>query len=74
MALQYGFDLRPFVVAVTIGTRANVAKLIWYQTNTLVYSAAGQKFLDFVTVGVLVNVIIGALSVLVIPLIWPLAG
>ncbi|MCF3975112.1 hypothetical protein L1965_15840 [Paracoccus sp. EGI L200073] len=47
---------------------------VGYQTNTLVYSAGGYRFLDFVRIGVPMNILIGAVTVLVIPLIWPLAG
>ena len=74
VALQLGLDPRPFVVAVMFGASASFATPIGYQTNTLVYSAGGYRFLDFVRIGVPMNIIIGAVTVLVIPLIWPLAG
>ena len=74
VALQLGLDPRPFVVAVMFGASASFATPIGYQTNTLVYSAGGYRFLDFVRIGVPMNIIIGAVTVLVIPLIWPLEG
>lgn len=74
VALQLGLDPRPFVVAVMFAASASFATPIGYQTNTLVYSAGGYRFLDFVRIGVPMNIIVGAVTVLVIPLIWPLAG
>jgi di/tricarboxylate transporter len=74
VAMQLGLDPRPFVVAVMFGASASFATPIGYQTNTLVYSAGGYQFLDFVRIGVPMNILIGAVTVLVIPLIWPLAG
>ncbi|QDY71628.1 SLC13 family permease [Qingshengfaniella alkalisoli] len=74
VAVQLGLDPRPFIVAVMFGASASFATPIGYQTNTLVYSAGGYRFLDFVRIGVPMNIIIGAMTVLVIPLIWPLEG
>lgn len=74
VAVQLGLDPRPFVVAVMFGASASFATPIGYQTNTLVYSAGGYRFLDFVRIGVPMNIIIGVVTVFVIPLIWPLAG
>jgi len=74
VAVQLGLDPRPFVVAVMFGASASFATPVGYQTNTLVYSAGGYRFLDFVRIGVPMNIIVGGVTVLVIPLIWPLAG
>ena len=74
VAMQLGLDPRPFVVAVMFGASASFATPIGYQTNTLVYSAGGYRFLDFVRIGLPMNIIICLVTVLVIPLIWPLAG
>lgn len=74
IALQLGLDPRPFIVAVMFGASASFATPIGYQTNTLVFSAGGYRFLDFVRIGLPMNILVGAVTVLVIPLIWPLAG
>ena len=71
VAVQLGLDPRPFVVAVMFGASASFATPIGYQTNTLVYSAGGYWFIDFVRIGVPMNIIIGTITVLLIPLIWP---
>jgi di/tricarboxylate transporter len=71
LAGQLGFDPRPFVVAVMFGASASFATPIGYQTNTLVYSAGGYRFRDFLIIGIPMNVIIGLITCFAIPLFWP---
>ncbi|MGD1954229.1 MAG: SLC13 family permease, partial [Sphingomonadales bacterium] len=72
LANQLGLDPRPFVVTVMFAASASFATPIGYQTNTLVYSAGGYKFTDFIKVGLPMNFIAGCVVVLMCPLIWPL--
>ncbi len=44
---------------------------IGYQTNTLVYSAGGYKFFDFVRIGAVMNVVVFAIAMIMIPIVWP---
>ncbi|WP_325063210.1 SLC13 family permease [Halovulum marinum] len=71
VAAQLGLDPRPFVVAVMFGASASFATPIGYQTNTMVYNAGGYRFRDFLRIGIPMNLIAGAVTVLVAPLIWP---
>lgn len=72
LAASLGYDPRPFVVAVMFAGSASFATPIGYQTNTLVYQACGYRFMDFVRIGVPMNLLMWATAVLVIPMFWPL--
>ncbi|RDC72796.1 SLC13 family permease [Rhodovulum sp. 12E13] len=72
LAVALGYDPRPFVVAVMIAASAAFATPIGYQTNMLVYGPGGYRFGDFLRVGIPLNLSVGLLASLLIPLIWPL--
>lgn len=72
LAISLGYDPRPFVVAVMAAASASFATPIGYQTNTLVYAAGGYRFADFLKIGVPMNFLMCAVTVIVTPLIWPL--
>ena len=72
LALSLGLDPRPFVVAVMFAGSASFATPIGYQTNTLVYQAAGYRFIDFVRIGLPMNLLMWATATIVIPIFWPL--
>ncbi|MEM1383756.1 MAG: SLC13 family permease [Pseudomonadota bacterium] len=72
LAQSLGVDPRPFVVAVMIAASASFATPIGYQTNTLVYGPGGYTFTDYMRLGIPLNVGVGVLSALLIPLFWPL--
>lgn len=71
LAAELGIDPRPLVVAVMFGASASFATPIGYQTNTMVYTAGGYRFKDFVKVGAPLNLVVGLTAVMVIPFFWP---
>src|SRR5690606_17567382 len=72
VAHPLGAAPRPSAVAVTFSASASPATPSGYQTNTLVYSAGGYRFMDFMRVGMPLNLIMWATATVIIPLIWPL--
>lgn len=72
LAGSLGLDPRPLVVAVMVAASASFATPIGYQTNTLVYGPGGYSFTDFMKIGIPLNLTMGALASLLIPLFWPL--
>ncbi|GGA56769.1 SLC13 family permease [Pelagibacterium lentulum] len=72
LALALGVDPRPFVVAVMFAASASFLTPIGYQTNTLVYGAGGYKFFDFVRIGAVMNLVVFAIAMILIPVFWPL--
>ena len=70
LAVELGIDPRPFVVAVMIAASASFATPIGYQTNTLVYAPGGYRFTDYMRLGIPLNLGVGVLAALLIPLFW----
>ncbi len=72
LATALGLDPRAFVVAVMIAASASFSTPIGYQTNMLIYGPGGYKFTDFLKVGVPLNISVGLLASLMIPILWPM--
>jgi di/tricarboxylate transporter len=67
-----GLHNEPFVFAIMMAASASFATPLGYQTNLMVYGPGGYHFRDFLKVGVPMNFFIGAVTLAVIMLIWPL--
>ncbi len=68
---QFGLNPMPFFVAIAIAASASFSTPIGYQTNLIVQSLGNYKYLDFVRIGLPLNIITFAISMALIPWIWP---
>ncbi|WP_353979051.1 SLC13 family permease [Salinicola endophyticus] len=67
---QLGVDFMPFVIAVTIAASASFMTALGYQTNLMVMGPGGYRMHDYLKLGVPLSLIVGLVSVTLIPLIW----
>jgi di/tricarboxylate transporter len=74
IAVTLGVDARPFVIAICVAASASFSTPIGYQTNTYVYGVGGYRFGDFARVGIPLNLVYFAVSLIIIPFIWPFNG
>jgi di/tricarboxylate transporter len=70
-AQALGVDPWPFVMTVAMGSACAFAFPVSYQTHLIVYGAGGYRFRDFLRVGLPLDLLCGAVALLVIPRIWP---
>lgn len=68
---QIGADPRPFVIAVTFGASLSFLTPIGYQTNLMVYNLGGYRFLDYTRAGLPLNLVTIAVSLALIPVVFP---
>ncbi|MBA3577914.1 MAG: SLC13/DASS family transporter [Sphingomonas sp.] len=71
MAEAFAVSPRPFLVAVMIAGSAAFATPFGYQTNTIVYQMGGYNYMDFVKVGVPLNLLTWAVGVFAIRTYFP---
>jgi di/tricarboxylate transporter len=72
IALELGANPQSFVLAVVIGASTSFLTPVGHQSNVLVFGPGGYRFADFTRVGWLLNVVLVVVTLLIIPLFWPL--
>jgi di/tricarboxylate transporter len=72
MTASLGVAAEPFVISVMMAASASFATPLGYQTNMMVFGPGGYRFMDFVRVGVPLNIFIGLLTVAVIGVVYDL--
>jgi di/tricarboxylate transporter len=70
-AATLGVDPRPLIVGVCFGASACFATPIGYQTNLLVYGPGGYRFIDYLKLGIPLNLLVILMGTLFIPAVWP---
>ena len=71
IAESFGVDPRPFLVAVMMAASAAFATPFGYQTNVLVFQMGGYSYMDFVKVGLPLNLVTWIAAMVAIPIFFP---
>ena len=71
LAGELDVSARPFIMAVTVAASTAFALPMGYQTHMMVYGPGGYRFVDFLKVGIPLNLICWIVSCLLIPVVWP---
>lgn len=71
LAESLGVSPRPFLVAVMMAGSAAFATPFGYQTNVIVYKMGGYRYMDFVRIGLPLNLITWVVGIVAIAIVFP---
>ncbi len=72
LAVELQLNIIPFSVAIMIAASASFITPFGYQTNLIVYTAGNYSYKDFIRFGLPLSLMTMVLSMVLIPLYWPL--
>ncbi len=72
MALGLGANHLTFTMAVVIGAATSFLSPVGHKANVLVFGPGGYRFFDYGRVGALLTVVLLVVSMIFLPLFWPL--
>ena len=67
-----GVSFLPFAVVIMVAASASFATPIGYQTNLMVFGAGGYHFKDYFYFGAPLTLIVGIVTISIVPLVWHL--
>ncbi len=70
-AQMLGVDPKPFIVTIMFAASASFITPLGYQTNMMVYGPGGYRLTDFARLGVPLSLLIGTVTCVLAPRIWP---
>jgi di/tricarboxylate transporter len=68
---QLGVNFQPFAVAIMVGASMGFATPFGYQTNLMVYGPGGYKFIDYLRIGVPLDLLMMVVTLLLAPIFYP---
>ncbi len=71
-ALGMGANYKTFTMAAVIGATTSFLSPVGHKANVLVFGPGGYRFSDYARVGALLTVILLIVSMIFLPIIWPL--
>ncbi|NNL06295.1 MAG: SLC13 family permease [Gammaproteobacteria bacterium] len=69
-ANSLGLGLTPFVITLMVAASASFSTPIGYQTNLMVFGVGGYRFSDYIRIGLPLTILVGVLTVILVPAIW----
>jgi di/tricarboxylate transporter len=69
-AADVGTDPVPFVITLMVGASASFATPFGYQTNLMVLNVGGYRFADFLRTGLPLTLLVGLVTITVVPAVW----
>ena len=63
-------SVEPFVITLMVAASTSFATPIGYQTNLMVFNVGGYRFGDFVRIGLPLTLLVGVLTVALVPHVW----
>jgi di/tricarboxylate transporter len=70
-AIEIGVSPLPFLMTLAIAASASFSSPVSHPANTLVMGPGGYRFIDFVKVGVPLTLVVFAITMLLVPILWP---
>ena len=71
IAEHMGVSPMPFFVTICMAASSSFSTPIGYQTNLIVQGVGNYRFSDFVRIGLPLNLLALAITVLLVPIFWP---
>jgi len=71
-ALGLGANYKTFTMAAVIGATTSFLSPVGHKANILIFGPGGYKFTDYARVGGLLTVVLLLVSMIFLPMIWPL--
>jgi di/tricarboxylate transporter len=71
IAVGMGLEPYPFLMGIAVGASTTFLTPIGHQSNLLIYGVGNFRFSDFPRVGAPLNVIVFAVSMFIVPAVWP---
>ena len=69
-AAELDVNVMPFIITIMMAASASFSTPIGYQTNLMVYGPGGYRFVDYLRVGIPLNLLMWITTVLLVPRIW----
>ncbi|PST85598.1 SLC13 family permease, partial [Photobacterium jeanii] len=71
LAVSYGADPMPFIMAILFGASASFISPYGYQTNLLVYSVGNYQLKDYLRIGLPISCVYSVVVLSLIPQLFP---